>query len=270
MDHSLSFLIAAWIWTVLSAATVCGLVIGAVLSFRDFEAYAVAILLLGASAATGLLFASLSFLGVPVAAIWAWRILAGVACAYGLLGVAKALREDSDVGEVLSIVGATVLAGAVLTTGILTASRPFTPPPVTAASPHIAGTLASQIDVWHTFALAMLALTTMTFLLLFLLAMRRGIPPAVESHWGGLGGGITGWEISKSLSYLIGVIVCAVLFSLFLLREEITAVSRVPVTPAKEGAGPPSPKPEPKSGTDTGAGVSARPQATPGVGTVAK
>lgn len=270
MDHSLSFLIAAWIWTALSAAAVCGLVIGAVVTFEDFDAYIVAVLLLGASVATGLMFASLSFLGVPVAAIWAWRIIAGVACAYGLISFAKALLEDSDLGEVLAIVGATVLAGAFLTTGILTAPRPFGPTPVTPTAPHVAGTSIFQIGVWHTFALTMLALTTMCFLLLFLLAMRRGIPLAVESHWGGLGGGITGWQMSKSLGYLIGVIVCGILFSLFLLREENSAASRVLVTPREEGAGQPSPQREPKSGMDTGADVSASPRATPGAGTVTK
>ena len=48
--------------------------------------------------------------------------------------------SDSDVGEILSILGATVLAGALFVTGILTAPRPFAPRSPALAPPAAAGT----------------------------------------------------------------------------------------------------------------------------------
>lgn len=51
--------------------------------------------------------------------------------------------------------------------------------------------------------LAVLGGLTVWFLSLFLRAVDADGPPNVESHWGGLGGGIGGWRLSSSLIYLL-------------------------------------------------------------------
>jgi hypothetical protein len=51
--------------------------------------------------------------------------------------------------------------------------------------------------------LAVLGGLTVWFIGLFLRAVDADGPPHVETHWGGLGGGIGGWSLSSSLIYLI-------------------------------------------------------------------
>ncbi|MCB9745795.1 MAG: hypothetical protein H6740_24685, partial [Alphaproteobacteria bacterium] len=37
-------------------------------------------------------------------------------------------------------------------------------------------------------------------------SMRDGYWPTLETHWGGLGGGLGGWRASPSLIYLVGAL----------------------------------------------------------------
>ncbi|MEL6344270.1 MAG: hypothetical protein AAFV53_14220 [Myxococcota bacterium] len=53
--------------------------------------------------------------------------------------------------------------------------------------------------------LVFFALTAVVFLIGFLRAcLIDGEWPSVEGHWGGLGGGATGWRLSPSLIWLLG------------------------------------------------------------------
>ena len=54
-----------------------------------------------------------------------------------------------------------------------------------------------------------LGLITLWFLSAFLVSLSKGESPFIETHWGGLGGGLGGWTISRSMAYLIGAIVFA-------------------------------------------------------------
>jgi hypothetical protein len=53
----------------------------------------------------------------------------------------------------------------------------------------------------------------------FFLSMQNGGSLAVESNWGGFGGGGGGWRLSRSLSYLIGLMFSAGLLAALALRE---------------------------------------------------
>jgi len=47
----------------------------------------------------------------------------------------------------------------------------------------------------------------------FTVQIKAGNPVGIESHWGGLGGGLGGWRVSNALSCLIGCLVFAGAFS---------------------------------------------------------
>jgi hypothetical protein len=76
-------------------------------------------------------------------------------------------------------------------------------------------------------------------------SLRSGDGVAIESHWGGLGGGIAGWRVSAPLIYLLGIV--------FLLGVSATLAWRI-FPPPKDLAGQtqvaspsPSPSPSPTS-----------------------
>jgi hypothetical protein len=67
-------------------------------------------------------------------------------------------------------------------------------------------------------ALALLALGTLIFLSLFVQRLQLGGAPQIETHWGGIGGGLGGWRMSSSLGYLLVAIVLSVMFTVFLVQ----------------------------------------------------
>lgn len=50
-------------------------------------------------------------------------------------------------------------------------------------------------------------------LLALVRSLSRGEAVSVESHWGGLGGGIVGWRLSAPLVYLLGIVVLLLICS---------------------------------------------------------
>jgi hypothetical protein len=69
----------------------------------------------------------------------------------------------------------------------------------------------------HIGALAFLLIVCLVFLLLFFFEVLRGDTLGIESNLGGLGGSLGGWRISRSMSFLIGVLASGALLSVFLL-----------------------------------------------------
>lgn len=63
-------------------------------------------------------------------------------------------------------------------------------------------------------ALIFLGLTAGLFLWRLSEAIKEGDRPRLESHWGGFGGGLGGWEISSSLAYLLVAAALTLLFAL--------------------------------------------------------
>lgn len=54
--------------------------------------------------------------------------------------------------------------------------------------------------------LGLMGAITIWFVLLFRGAMRNEAWPAVETHWGGLGGGLGGWRVAPAFVYLVGAL----------------------------------------------------------------
>ena len=66
-------------------------------------------------------------------------------------------------------------------------------------------------------------IATLLFMIIgfLLLEFRRSLnieAPRVETHWGGLGGGLGGWRISASLAYLVAAIAFGAMFTAFSTR----------------------------------------------------
>jgi hypothetical protein len=84
--------------------------------------------------------------------------------------------------------------------------------------------------------LLLLGLTAGLFLWRFSEAVKEGDRPRLESHWGGFGGGLGGWEISSSLAYLL--VAAALTFLFVLVAVEGTRPPRV--DPPKESVSAPA------------------------------
>lgn len=67
-------------------------------------------------------------------------------------------------------------------------------------------------------AFYVLGIGAILFLGLFVLDLLRR-PPAVETHWGGFGGGVGGWRISPSLLFLVAAIAFASLATMLMNAE---------------------------------------------------
>jgi hypothetical protein len=76
----------------------------------------------------------------------------------------------------------------------------------------------NSLPATWTATLCVLAIGVMIFLFLFVQKVGRGGAAKLESHWEGIGGGVSGWRMSSSLGYLIVAGILALLFTVFLLR----------------------------------------------------
>jgi len=91
---------------------------------------------------------------------------------------------------------------------------------------------------------SLLASLTLWFLFSFADCIRREGSLHIESHWGGLGGGVGGFRISRSLIYLAGTLCFSVLLVLAFLNT--TPDTQAPSAGAKNDESKrESPKPEP-------------------------
>src|SRR5262245_39996121 len=90
------------------------------------------------------------------------------------------------------------------------------------------------------YAVALLFLVFMTVVLVINLVRQigRGDLPRLDSHWGGFGGGLGGWQISPSLMYLVASIAFAILTVTTLGRAAADLRPNRPVSnpPATQGA----------------------------------
>jgi len=95
----------------------------------------------------------------------------------------------------------------------------------------------------QTLLLTVLGLVLLVLLLAFASSLRKGDSVAIESHWGGLGGGISGWHMSAPLIYLLGIV--------FLLGVSVTMAWRMFPAPDRVTSGSPSASPSPPSPTSS-------------------
>jgi hypothetical protein len=83
--------------------------------------------------------------------------------------------------------------------------------------------IQTSVAKWIIVALlAFLALVALMLFFLFIQSMRYGSRLGIESHWGGFGGGLGGWRLSRSLAYLVSAIVLVSIFGL--LSSQMTPI----------------------------------------------
>lgn len=128
------------------------------------------------------------------------------------------------------------------TTTTTPAPAPTTEPAEQAKAPADLATAArdKQEPTLREFVLtaAMLGLAAGAFFFTFTLIeqIKLGHTVSVESHWGGLGGGLGGWRISGPLALLIGSLVFTIAFctlTLKLIDPGATAVGTEQAAPAE-------------------------------------
>ena len=85
-------------------------------------------------------------------------------------------------------------------------------------------------DFRHPFSVASagIAAIAATFLARFVQLVESGDPPSIQRHWGGVGGGVSGWRMSISIVYLGGAMFFAMLATAVAAID--TLESRGPVT----------------------------------------
>ncbi|MEY2563752.1 MAG: hypothetical protein QOH88_1945 [Verrucomicrobiota bacterium] len=109
------------------------------------------------------------------------------------------------------------------------------------------------VSVWWIAALLGLAFGTVYFLRLFVRSLEEGGAPQIETHWGGIGGALGGWRMSRSLGYLLVSILLAILCGILFLQwaafaRETENASLIPTQiPAPTPTPTPTPSPVPKS-----------------------
>lgn len=66
--------------------------------------------------------------------------------------------------------------------------------------------------------IAGILLLIVVYLLMGFSRRARQDPPHIETHWGGLGGGLGGWRVSASLAYLVAALAFGGMFTAFSTR----------------------------------------------------
>jgi hypothetical protein len=276
MTPSISFNVGLWIWITVAVAGLTGAIALMVIVLRDnFVWQAIGTLFLMWCGATGLLTLGVNAAGWPPVASTLWRTLAVAGIALGPVILAiEVFKKRTPVAAppgstppgptppspipksalAVSILGTFLMIGdAILAfrTSTLTAAQSEA---ALKAGPEIAAASSPDVMaiVWLV-ALALLGLGAALFLVLFAKNMRLGGAPQIETHWGGIGGGLGGWRMSSSLSYLLVTGVLLLLFSIFFLqfdsRERAEKKEKPPAgataTPTPKASPTPTPKPSP-------------------------
>src|SRR4029450_7897614 len=138
------------------------------------------------------------------------------------------------------LVGMAIVAVAMLGASFVARQPVVSASTVTAESAVRAITI-DGVRLWRGIALAPIGFGPIVFVWLFVRMVERGVTPQVESHWGGIGGGLGGWRVSASLTYRAAAAVFGVLFAIFVMQLE-------PRPPAPGSTGAPASS-APASGT---------------------
>lgn len=230
MTIALAMSIVTWVW-VLAGAGLFVFIIYIAFTESPPDSEVFLLIVAAATGGIGAMVLGLSGAGFPAVAVWVWRI-AGVtylvaaifAAAKGVAGSPTTTRRSSTAVPVLNIVVALLVSiPSWLTARAIAVSTASTAAPATRISYTIEG-----IRLWQGIALGMLALGTLVFLFLFVRMVERGVAPQLESHWGGIGGGLSGWRLSPSLTYLAAAAVFGVLFAIFVVQLDRPASKTPP------------------------------------------
>lgn len=123
------------------------------------------------------------------------------------LGATQSVRAQTEAGQVAEAPAPTATETAPATAQANTADTGKPEPARMSAAENAA-----------VFALIVLAAGALCFTYLFVRHVRYGHKVGIESHWGGLGGGLGGWRISSALCFLIGSLVFAGALSALAIR----------------------------------------------------
>jgi hypothetical protein len=217
MTTTLAVTIAGWVWVLagigLLACTIL-LINDGVDDLKTFLIFAA-----GAVGVIGLLVMGLRFVGFPGVALVVWRIVSLTYLLSSVVLLAKSERSFSAraAGTLNVVLGFLLFGGASVATGFASEPAPRALPLSTTII------TIDGIRLWHGLALGMLALGTLTFLILFVRMVERGVSPQVESNWGGIGGGMGGWRLSTSLTYLAAAAVFGVILAVLVYSLESSA-----------------------------------------------
>lgn len=259
MDPSIAILIAIWIWI---AAGVFLVIYAIVLALRNnnHEWWRIPITLGIALGGSGLLTLAITALGSSSVAQLVWRVTAVIAAVIALIiSITTFVARQSlggkppgrlpaavHLGRLGHIIWAAV-AGIIVTSTMVWLS--FQSSALAINSEAIsAGALSrapSTLTVVWVGALVLFAFGSIYFLFLFVQRLERGGAPQIETHWGGIGGGLGGWRMSTSLGYLLVAIVLMLLFGLFFFHFGPTGpTDQAPHNAAVTPTATPSPTPK--------------------------
>jgi hypothetical protein len=76
----------------------------------------------------------------------------------------------------------------------------------------IGGVVAGELKIIHALILWVLGGGTLAFMIQLFYSINERQLPGIESFWGGMDGGMGGWELSKGATYFILVFVFGLLF----------------------------------------------------------
>ncbi len=161
-----------------------------------------------------LMVCSLVLLGHSSSALWVWRGFSFISAAMAVLLCVGALRQKPrsyDQGLVL-LFGITGLSLFFFICSVITRALPYAGAlPSEPYSVDSAPIVLTQLSFWHAALCVILALASMICGLLFVAAARSEGPLSFERTGGGLGGSGGGWEVSNSMTYLLGAVASSAL-----------------------------------------------------------
>jgi hypothetical protein len=219
MDSTTLLVIFGWFWMLFGLLHLGVSAAGLFGNISEWRSGAIFIPVLTSLSAPALLTTGALFAGLHQATPWMLRISFSAVAILWVIFIANwrrfvsfplPLRFIAVIALALSIIGMTVAFGTTL---------------VSAAK--LSAIKSTSVIGWNMAALTwpragslLFALGAGLFLLLFIADVRRGGSPRIESHWGGIGGGLGGWRLSRSLSYLLVAACCAVVFCAFIFQFE--------------------------------------------------
>ena len=217
MDPSLVIAVVQWSWLIVGLGVLGTLALLLTQEDGDSEVAALWLLLpvLGVGG-IGLSSSALSGLGFPIAALWVWRLGGFLYLSTSTAVVVKSKERWARIAGGVNALLAVLLLSATSLGERLFVQNAIAVPTRTPVMPYV----VDGVRTWHGIALTILAFGTVFFLVLFVRMVERGVTPQVESNWGGLGGGLGGWRISPSLTYLVAAAVFGVLFAYFVTQLE--------------------------------------------------
>jgi hypothetical protein len=216
-----------WVWMCAGTATLLFLAMRSVTieADSDFTEFLMLAVLTVVGIAT--LVAGCQMIGYAQTALWLWRIASVTCIVFSLYAITRPRRVFRAVAaSVLNVLIAVFMAAAWLFEAhAATASLPLRPQTVLLT--------VDGVRAWDTIALLVFATITLLSVRWCVRAVERGIAPSIESHWGGIGGGVSAWRVSASVVYLVLAVTFGLLFAIFvqlLGARTASGTSPVPVT----------------------------------------